>query len=471
MRRIFGFSIIEVIVAIGIFTVAFAGGTTAILHSLSVNRLEQELGVAKDLSQEAIEATRSIRAQNWNNLTPGDHGLTTTNGFWEFAGTSQAIGKFTRQVNLTPGQRGSGNEIVDSGGTADPDLFKVTSTVTWNFSPTRTNSVSFITYLTNFAKAITSGWATPQQVGSLNLSGNNNGLKVQVKGNYAFVIASSGTNFYAVDISNPASPSVVGSLTLSNAPTNLYVIGSTALVSSSSNSQELQIVDISNPASPSLIGSFNASGNANGLSVYAVGNIAYLGRAGSFLTIDITTPSSPTLLGTLSLGTNSVNDIFVKPDQTYAYAATSGNNAELQIINVTTPTTPSLTSSFDASGNVDALSVTSFSNTAIIGRVGGLVHYIDVTTPASPVQISTFNAQASVNDLELFNSNNYLFAATDENTMELQVINHTALTTPVLLGSLNTSADINGVSYSAGQDRLYAVTDDNSAELIVAGPQ
>jgi hypothetical protein len=64
------------------------------------------------------------------------------------------LGKFNRTITVTDVQRDGANNIVASGGINDPDTKKVTSRVNWNFSPSRNNTVSLSTYLTNFRKAI-----------------------------------------------------------------------------------------------------------------------------------------------------------------------------------------------------------------------------------------------------------------------------------------------------------------------------
>lgn len=471
-----GFSVIEVLVAMGIFLIIAVGGVTLFLQTFTTGRLEAEQTNAKQLAQEGIEAARSIGRQDWSNLVAGAHGLTNGSGFWEFSGTSETIGKYTRSVAVSDVRRecaqGTG-DIVETGGLSDPDTFKIATSVDWNVTPTRANSTTFETYLTNSSGVVVGDWSPPNEIATLNLSGNDDGLKIQVQGDYAYLIRSSSPQFWVIDISNPASPSVVTSLSLNGNSLNLFVQGDYAYVASSDNSQELQIIDISTPSSPTQVGSYNAPGNADMFGVYVVGDYAYLSRDSSadaeFYVVDVSTPSSPTLAGSLELG-DDANNVYVRPQADLAYVATDANAAELRIITVSTPSSPTLTGTFNAGGNQNAESVIGFCDTAIFGRDNGDIYIIDTSTPSSPTQTSTFSASSFVSDLAIFHKNRYLLAATGDNNNELKAIDISTLASPSLLGSMSGGDDLNGVAYSLDQDRAYVVGDDNSQEFIVAGP-
>lgn len=148
-----GFGLIEIIMAIGIFAVVASTGVLTVLHSFNLNRLGEEETQAATYAEQGLEAVRSIRKLGWSNLINGDYGLSSTGNLWAFSGTNNVSGKMTRVITVADGNRDGNGNIVDVG-TPDPDLKKVTSTVTWNFGPSRSDSVITTTYLTNFAKAI-----------------------------------------------------------------------------------------------------------------------------------------------------------------------------------------------------------------------------------------------------------------------------------------------------------------------------
>ena len=85
---------------------------------------------------------------------------------------------------------------------------------------------------------------------------------VAVSGSYAYVTAMSSDSLVVLDISNPASPvirgSVVSSSFLSGAKVAVAVSGSYAYMTGH-NSNSLVVVDVSNPASPVIRGSVVSS--------------------------------------------------------------------------------------------------------------------------------------------------------------------------------------------------------------------
>jgi len=156
MKRNRSFSLVEVILAIAIFVILAVSGMTLVLHSFSVNKLGEEQTNAGLYAQEGIEGVRSIKDQYWSNLVADAEtkGLWYSNGYWEFNGTNDTKDKYTRIILVSAVNRDGNGNIVESGGTLDANTMKVTSTVNWNFSTARNNSITHITYLTNFRKPI-----------------------------------------------------------------------------------------------------------------------------------------------------------------------------------------------------------------------------------------------------------------------------------------------------------------------------
>lgn len=148
--------------------------------------------------------------------------------------------------------------------------------------------------------------------------------------------------FYAIDVSNPASPSVIGSYEVDAGVNAVHVKGNYAYIATP-NSEELTIIDI-NQSSPDFmqrVGGFDAPlGSGNGKSIQIVGNKLYLGRTiGSreFYILDITNPISPVALGSYDVNA-SINDLVVAGN--YAFLATSEANLEFQVFNISVPASP-----------------------------------------------------------------------------------------------------------------------------------
>ncbi|HEY0738327.1 MAG TPA: hypothetical protein VGD69_25640 [Herpetosiphonaceae bacterium] len=127
----------------------------------------------------------------------------------------------------------------------------------------------------------------------------NNARTVAVNGNRAYVGDSPGTtgqgHLTILDVSNPASPALLGTYnTAAFIPTDLQVAGNLAYLLNSSGT-ELRIVDVSNPASPALRGQYNPPATMERVRV--VNNRAYLTMQRGMEIVDVSDPGSPSLRG------------------------------------------------------------------------------------------------------------------------------------------------------------------------------
>jgi len=150
----FGFSLIEIIIAIAIFSIIIAGGLTGFIPVLNQNRQSNEIIQTNRLAEEGLEAVRSIRNRDFSLLSAGNKGIGVSSNLWSFSGTSDATGKFTRQISLITANRDAGGTLVNSGGTTDPDTWLVKSLITWNYSVGETKQFSLETILTNWRKSM-----------------------------------------------------------------------------------------------------------------------------------------------------------------------------------------------------------------------------------------------------------------------------------------------------------------------------
>jgi len=426
---------------------------------------------ATALAEEGLEVARNMSEASFSNLTTGPHGLSISGGKWQFLGTEDHPEIFTRSLTVSD---------------LDANTKLVTSNVSWPASPQRTGSISLSSHFTNWRRvgSVAMGnWASTTVEAGYNAT--LNGRAVRVSGDYAYVgLVSGANNFKVFDISNPASPSLVGQTTVAGNINDMEVSGNYVYVASADNTNEMRIVDIATKTAPTLRGSYQATGNGDGLSIDVIGTTVYLGRAAAggagqneFYIIDAASSTNPTLLGSLNLA-DSVFDVQVSSDS-YAYLATSGNTTELRVLNVFSPATISSVGTFNIVGSNtsrDAWSIAIFDSNAdsiedraIVARTGeGRIWPFDVSTPGSPSLIISPNGYtvsgigtANINYLELFNSNKYLALATNAATAEVVILDITTLATPAVLSTTNIAGASNfaaeGLAYAAGIDRLLTV--------------
>ncbi len=154
-----GFSVIEVILATALFMILATGSITVILQGLGSNRLGEEQTVANQYAAEGIEAVRSIKNQGFSNLVnSAGTGIARVSNVWAFSGSNNILSnKYTRALTVSDVQRDCSGNIVASGGTIDSLTKKIMSTVSWNFTPSRTNSVQLTSYLSDWRRLTNDG--------------------------------------------------------------------------------------------------------------------------------------------------------------------------------------------------------------------------------------------------------------------------------------------------------------------------
>lgn len=176
-------------------------------------------------------------------------------------------------------------------------------------------------------------------------------LGLWVSGNYAYVIsfldgsanaASYAATLDVVDVSNPASPAVVGSTNTGTAGvhvSDIKVVGNYAYVAGQSTAQSYVLVfDISNPASPYLLTSLQAGHSPQGLDVEGGYWYQTIYDGNSLNIYNISNPSSLSQAGTASLiATCKPQDVAV--DGTTAYVACY-ENSSVAVVDVSNPTSP-----------------------------------------------------------------------------------------------------------------------------------
>jgi len=150
-----GFGLVETIVAMAIFIILVSGGAAFTVPALRMNRLGGTMTDATLFAQEGIEAARSIKKQGWTipflaTDCTGGCGISVSGGVWVWSGTTNTKPPFLRTIVVSSVSRDGSGTIVSSGGVDDPDTKKVTVTVTWSVSPTRPETVTLVTYLTNW---------------------------------------------------------------------------------------------------------------------------------------------------------------------------------------------------------------------------------------------------------------------------------------------------------------------------------
>ncbi|MEA3357730.1 MAG: hypothetical protein U9Q67_04840 [Patescibacteria group bacterium] len=190
LKKEAGFSLIEVLLASAMFVVIVSSIAGAMIYGLQGSVISGTKTRASYLAEEGIEATRNIRDNDFANLVDGPHGITISSNTWAFSGTYDTVDSFTRQIDVT---------------TIDVHTKRVDSTVSWQATPTQTDSLTVTTYLTNWRRSVGRGgmlvyadlsgeddtiryklldangsWGPEQTVPDINVPGNKDTRRVEL---------------------------------------------------------------------------------------------------------------------------------------------------------------------------------------------------------------------------------------------------------------------------------------------------
>ncbi|HEX7963501.1 MAG TPA: hypothetical protein VF466_02820 [Candidatus Saccharimonadales bacterium] len=446
-----GFSVIEVLLAAAVFGTLVVALVGSIVYGRSSAAESGNHQRATLLAQEGIEATRNIADAAYSNLTDGTFGLVQTSTQWTLSGSSDTDGFFTRHVTIS---------------TVSTNHRLITSTVTWPQAGGGTGSVVLTTRITNWAAALKL-WSAGIQAGTVQPSGTTANLKVDVSGNYAYVVRNaSSTNLAVVNMATPTAPTVAANLSVSGTPTNVAVSNGYLYITTGTNTSCLEIYSLASPTAPSLVKTLSFTGTSACRGVYVQGNYAYVVRASSsttganeFNVVNVTTPASASVVGGYD-NNIQMNEVWVSGN--FAYVATSSTTQEMLVVNINTPTAPVLAATYNPSTTLAALTITGFNNTVLLG-MSTTLDAINVTTPTSPVRLGTYTASGTINDIDVDVTNLFAYVGTSATNGELNIVNianpaSMSSAKNVDLGGTSTSVAINGVAYNSSNDAVAAAT-------------
>lgn len=153
-----GSGLVEILVAIFIFTLILGSLINASNMYLSSAIDSLESTKASYLAEEGIEAIKTIRDNNWNNISSlsndTDYYLyfdtsSSTKNIWVSTTTSYFVDSiYDRRFRLGSVYRDANGRIVSSGGSLDPDTKIVTVSIIFT-SRNSTTTKTLSTYITN----------------------------------------------------------------------------------------------------------------------------------------------------------------------------------------------------------------------------------------------------------------------------------------------------------------------------------
>ena len=271
--------------------------------------------------------------------------------------------------------------------------------------------------------------ATPTVLGSVTSTqlGGARGVAMSSDARYAFVAAYNADRLTVVDVSTPAAPVVAGSVA-STQNLNGAIAVATSYVSAShvyvvaQASNKLTVVDVSSPANPTIAGvayqkHFGLSG-ARSVAVHSVR--AFIASTGNdrLHVVDVADPTNPAFAGTLySLSFDQAYAVAVASSGRYAYVASYSRNSVVTV-DVAISSNMSVVGSCANTTHLNSPSALRLvgGNAYVVSTApsgGTIVSLVDVSIPSAPVLTQSSEMPSVLQGTGLTSINDVLFAASD----------------------------------------------------------
>lgn len=492
-----GFSLVEILLSISIFSIFTIGITYLSLDTLSRDAKVALNNEALLYAQEGLEATRNIRDKSFLEITNGDHGLNLSNGTWSFDLAPENIENFyQRTITVSDVYRNDEGSIDSNGNVFDPDTKKIESEVSWIQNGIIPRSITLTQYMSNWRAddwLITTctefsdgtfentevvnlpappidncGVAlTGIEVGSSFFSYSDvgkHGSDVDLDGNYVYLAtndANKGLNI--IDVSDKQNPSVVGYENIGGKGRYVKKDGNYAYLGVEKSSSGLAIINVTDPANPTPTSTVNIGDYGNQSDI--IGNYLFQAidqETNSLKIYDITSKNSPSLSKTVNLG-DGIRVIKIRGN--YAYVGMYDDFTGFKILDITNPINPQLIGSLNVGEEVKAIELKGNIAYLAIESTTNSLKVVDITNPASPSLVTAVDIGGAIQDLVA--SGDYLYAAVDKVGSGLAAINIENTYNPYYVYSL----DINGkgTGIDADGDYVYTSTDTANRGLVIVG--
>jgi len=388
-----------------------------------------------------------------NTATSSTAGINKYGAYITSTGTWNGAGSNNYALYLADATGGTTNYAIYQAGTTGTNVFKASTqidnslTINSVVNPTVKGSVQDATRL-------------------------DEAYDVYVQGKYAYVTTDSSSRLTVVDISNPSSPTVTGSVYDANLarPWSLSVAGKYAYVTAYFDDR-LTVVDVSNPASPTVAGSIQDATNLNfPRAVYASGKYAYVAAYGAnrLTIVDVSNPASPSVTGSVQdTNLSSPGSIYVLGR--YAYVGALGNN-RLTIVDVSNPASPSVAGSIQDNTNLNRPYgvYASGKYVYVAADTANRLTVVDVSNPASPTVAGSVQDNTNLNDPSaIYVSGKYAYVAAGWAGVQnrLTVVDISNPSSPTVSGSISDAANLGSPSsvYISGK---YAYVAAYSADRL-----
>jgi len=479
-----GFSIVEALLAIALFAGTVTMMMTTLIYAQESNLAASNLNKAALLADEGLEAVKSIRNDNFTNITDGDYQLTVTDdfysaypGIYELNPGIETIGDFTREITI------DSNAL-------DTYHKRITVEVTYPNRSGARRQVQVQTIITDWQRVISSGtntWITPIIIDEVNIGGNANLNHLIIDGNYLYALRSSGNEVVAFDISDPANITELDDLNLNSGPRTMIKQGDFLYIASAANSQEVIVVDVSNVNHLSRVYRKDLSRNNNNVDgiFYDNGTSYYIATrdyrrrslpahpsSNQQYTLYAYDNSNPNSLNLQSKYMQIGNRMHIRRSEIkdhYVFLGTSEPNKEIIIVDIADINNMTEVNSINLPNSDDITEMQIDGDTLFIGTKNGYAYIYSITDPLSPTLLSSITLFNKVQTLRKV-GDFLLIAVEDGSVSQLESYDINDLSSPTYVSSTEIRSDIKDIKYDPINNLIYIGTTNNSRELVVIEP-
>ncbi len=458
-KNIKSFSVVEIMLAIAIFTFLAIAIGSMLSYSSQTNASSGDKDKATFLAQEGMEAIIAIRNEDYSNLVDGAHGLAIVSNQWQLQNSSDQVGQYNRQINIS-----------------QIDIYqkKVEVIVSWTNKFDNLQEIKLTRVLADINRQLIlqKSWANAIKSAVLDLPGNDDGLRLHVQGDYAYVLRTDSRKLEIVNVSNPNNMQLVSFINFTGTPVAIKVDGNYAYIATNNNIGELVVVDITNPASPTIAGTFNVVVGTTPLDLAYMNNHIFMvfpnSGAHELFAINVANPGSMSLADSINVarGANRID-----LNSSYAFVSSSSNNSELQVFNISNPANIQLTKTLNLSGNQDGIYIDVDQNLLAIYRSNQNVDFVDINNPVAPVYISSYSPVSQVTGVKINQAKGLLFVLSAKNKDQLDIVNIQDINNPTRYTILDIGFELRDLYYDELKDIAFAVGISDSEELIMVEPQ
>lgn len=510
------FSIIELLVALGIFAVMFTSLGLLIVNTIRTQDNISFRTKASAYIQEIIHGIIVNKSFDWSSIIENSDGLPKqiayADGRYIISDGIQEKDGIEISFTIENATRDAQGNIVTSGGTEDLHSHKITLTGTWSDLLGIENDVSFSVFVNDWNllrweelatadfsdgtfeetfvdsttgdgsvvldSVVYADWCHPENSQTaFDLPGSAVARTIRaIPGRVHIGTSGTTPSYYNYSVTDAVPPGLTNNGSFNGYTVNA-VFGDDSYAYLATTNDSKEVVILSTATTPyTEVGTVNASGTTDAADVYVEGNRGYLIQGNQLRIFDLTSKTGVRpILGSFTLPDNALH-VYARGN--YAYVLmTSLAVRELEIINVTNPA--AMFESGWADVNIlttpNDLYINEAGTRAFIGMSNSFfqreMYLVDISSKngARPT-ISSYDTNGmSIRDLITIPDNTKLIL-TGSGGEEYQVVDITNESSLTRCGGMQINSGVYGVAaviYQSGNAYSYVVTSDTSSELKV----